>query len=76
MLCEISQMEKDKNHRFIHMWDIKQKATNEQTKQVNKMDLLFIILFSQDFWGFFFGDLRIVFGLLGFRGTPKVSQLS
>ena len=53
MLCEISQMEKDKNHRFIHMWDIKQKATNEQTKQVNKMDLLFIILFSQDFLGFF-----------------------
>lgn len=33
MLREISQTEKDKNHDSLHMWDIKQKATNEQNKQ-------------------------------------------
>ena len=33
IIGEVSQMEKDKNHVIsTHMWDIKQKATNEQTK--------------------------------------------
>lgn len=38
MLHEISQMGKDKNHHaFTDMWDMKQKATNKQNKQMNKL---------------------------------------
>ena len=32
MLSEISQSEKDKNHDFTHMWNLRNK-TNEQSKK-------------------------------------------
>ena len=35
MLSEISRTEKFKND-FTHMWDIKVKATNKQTRKTNK----------------------------------------
>ena len=33
----LSQKEKDKNHMVSLMWGIKQKATNEQNKNTNKL---------------------------------------
>ena len=36
MLSEISQMKKQEQYDFTYMYDIKQKATNEQIKQINK----------------------------------------
>ena len=36
ILSEINQAEKDKNHMNSIMWDIKQKALNEQIKQTTK----------------------------------------
>lgn len=31
VISKISQIEKDKNYTILLMWDIRQKATNEQT---------------------------------------------
>lgn len=36
MLIEVSQKEKVKNHMISLMWDMKQKAINQQTRQTNQ----------------------------------------
>ena len=36
MVSEIRHMEKDRNYVISHIWDIKQKTMNEQTKSTNK----------------------------------------